>query len=147
MIPRNPVGYENKPSPVELPVPPFTVAAEANLRCLVDLGVRVGFVATLVPSPAPENTHPGVQRLLEISAEAIFDRGLQRVRGDVRNGRRAGEKIIDGLTVTSHVRVVHKTQQPHGAFPVMDHGSVKFHFHVFRPRAAHIRVDRLTYLK
>src|SRR5277367_4896128 len=84
------VGDKSKARAVPFAMPRFSVEADADFRRLVRFGVHVGLVLTFVPSPSAENAEPAGERLLEIRAEAVFDRGLKRVEGDFRLGRDSG---------------------------------------------------------
>src|ERR1700675_3434458 len=96
-------------------MPRLAVAASANLESLIYFGVRVRFVPPLIPSPASEDSHPVIERLLEIDAESVFDGCLQRMSGDLGDRCQTGLKTIDRLTVASHVCVIHKREEANNA--------------------------------
>src|SRR5580704_16247411 len=137
---RDSVGHESSACAVPLAMPGSSVEPSADLGGLIYLCIRVRFVLSFVPPPPAEYAHPFVQRLLDIRAKAVLDRGLKRVSGDFRLGCEARSKIVDGLLVVPHVGVIHKSQETKHALLVPDGLPVKFELEIFCPGAGYAGV-------
>src|SRR5260370_3369387 len=98
---------------VVLAAPSLTVAARPDLPGLVHFRVGVGFVLAFVPSPTPEQAEPIGERLFEIGAESVFNRGLKRMIGDF--GNRVGgicPPAIYRTPIAAHIGLADAAQQP-----------------------------------
>src|SRR5260370_16463953 len=94
----------------------------------------------LVPSQSAKHAHPVIERLLEIGAESVFDRRLQRMSRDFRLGRYPRKEIVHRLAVTSHVGVIHKTEEADNAFLVSQNNAMQLEFNISRVRTAHFPI-------
>src|ERR1700674_5455638 len=141
MIARDAVRNECHTSAIEFSMPPLAVAAGADLRRLIHLRIGKRLMPALIPSPPAEYPHPVIQRLLETHAESVFDRCLQRMSRDIRLGRYPREEIVDGLAVTPHVGVIHKTQETDNSFLMPKHCAVDFEFNIFCTGASYVRIE------
>src|ERR1700756_1826314 len=107
MIMADAVTDKNEADAVVLAAPSPTVAASPDLPGLVHFRVGVGFMLAFVPSPPPKETEPIGERLFEISAESVFNRGLKRMIGDFGN-RRGGicQPGIYRIPIVAHIGMV-----------------------------------------
>src|SRR5712691_9909101 len=78
MIARDAIRNKNQTGAIEFSIPPLSVAAGADLRRLIHFRIGKRLMPAFVPSPPAEHAHPAIERLLEITAESILDRCLQR---------------------------------------------------------------------
>ncbi len=141
VVARDSVGHEGEAGAIEPSAPAHSTGPEAEQDGFVRLGVGVRFLAALVPAPAAEDTQPVVEGLLEVCAETVLDRGLQRMGGDVRGRRQAGAEIVDGLAIAAHVGVINVGEEAQDAFPLWNHGAVNLELHVLGVRAAEISIE------
>src|SRR5216683_1358298 len=141
MVSRNAVRIKYQTGAVEFSMPRLAVDAGAELHCLVHFRIRERFMPALVPSPSAKHAHPVIERLLEIGAESVFDRRLQRMSRDFRLGRYPRKEIVHRLAVTSHVGVIHKTEEADNAFLVSQNNAMQLEFNIFRVRPAHVRIQ------
>src|SRR6266403_85401 len=144
MIARDSVGHEGQAGAIEFSPPTCAAGTESELEGFIDFSVGIRFVPTLVPAPAPEQAEPIVERLLEVYPEAVLDGVLERVRSDFGNGRDAGKKVVDRLTIATHVRVIYVSEQAQDAFLLEDDSATDLEFNILGARAAEVRVEMNT---
>src|SRR5260370_1565775 len=121
VVARDSVGHEGEAGAIEPSAPAHSTGPEAEQDGFVRLGVGVRFLAALVPAPAAEDTQPVVEGLLEVRAETVLDRGLQRMGGDVPGRRQAGAELVDGLAIAAHVAVINVGEETQDAFALWHH--------------------------
>src|SRR5216683_3937815 len=141
MIARDTIRNKSHAGAIEFSIPTLSAAAGANRRRLIHFRIGERLMPAFVPSPPAEHAHPAIERLLEIDAESILGRRLQGMRRDIRFGGPACQKIVDRFSVTSHVRVIQKTQEADDSFLMPNQRAMQFDLDIFRVRPAHVRIQ------
>src|SRR5258708_26617877 len=118
MIAQDGIRKKNSAGAMESPIPSLSVPASANLHRLVYFRIRKRLVPAFVPSPSAKHAHPVIERLLEIAAEPVLDRCLQRMSSDIRHHGPACQKIVDRFAVAAHVGVIDETKETNNAFVI-----------------------------
>src|SRR5690349_20037613 len=87
VVPRDAVRNECQTRAVKFPVPPPAPAANDYFCRLIHFRIGERFVPALVPSPSAKHAQPIIEWLLEVDAESVLDRRLDRMSRDVRFDR------------------------------------------------------------
>src|ERR1700693_6436457 len=117
----NPSPPSAQPYPIELSFPTLPIATHTKQHSFIDLRVSVRLMLPFVPSPAPKEADPIVQRLLKTDTEAILDGSL---KGMIRNARPRCypmKEVVDGYAIAHHIGVVHVCKQANYPLPMMPH--------------------------
>ena len=111
---------------------------EAKRQGAVHLGIGERFFVPLIPSGAEKDTEIGRQLLLHIDAEALLQRALVPVEGDVGSLIDALQISRNRLAVVAHVGVVQISQRTNMSLQALKPVRLPFQFEVIGSGAAQI---------